>query len=115
MIGVFKTPYLCDRRLYDKRGKWRNPNTEEMENIYYFIKEAPTLVADWNEGKEEIKQQYTIVVFGGKPIVAYDKIILEDGKTMEVQAPITYNYIETNILVKDMLKPRIGSIELTLE
>ena len=115
MIGVFKTPMLCDRRVYDKRGKWKNPNTKEYENIFYFIKEAPTLVSEYVSGREEIKEQYTIVVFGGKPMIAYDKIVLEDGKELSVQAPIIYNYFETNILVKDLLKPRIESMEITLE
>ena len=114
MIGEFKTPMFVDRRVYDKRGKWLNPNTKLEENIFYYIKEAPTLVSDYVGGNEEIKLQYSIVVYGGKPICAYDEITLEDGKKLSAQAPITCNYVEHNILVKDLLKPMIRNMEITL-
>ena len=110
----FKTPILCDRRVYDKKGKWKSPNNDIEENIYYFIKEPLTLTKDYVNGREEIKETTTIVVFGGKPIIAYDLITLENGKQYFV-SDITYNYIEHNILVKDMLKPRIASMEIMLE
>ena len=35
---MFKTPILCDRRVYDKKGKWKSPNNDIEENIFYFIK-----------------------------------------------------------------------------
>ena len=110
----FKTPFLCDRRVYDKKGKWKSPNNDLEENIYYFIKTPKTLVTSYDNGREEIKEQMTIVVFGGKPIIAYDKIKLDIGVEYVV-ADVTYNYAEHNILVKDMLKPRIASMELVIE
>jgi len=109
----FKTPILCDRRVYDKKGKWKSPNNDIEENIYYFIKEPLTLTSDYVNGREELKETMTIVVFGGKPIAQYDYIYL-DGRKWFVGG-ITYNYIEHNILVKDMLKPRIASMEITLD
>lgn len=109
----FKTPILCDRRVYDKKGKWKSPNNDIEENIYYFIKEPLTLTKDYVNGREEIKETMTIVVFGAKPIVAYDYLILDNRKWFV--GDITYNYIEHNILVKDMLKPRIASMEIMLE
>lgn len=110
----FKTPLLCDRRVYDKRGKWRNPNQDHDEVVFYFIKEPLTLVASYENGREQLKETITIVVFGGKPIAKEDLLILETGKNYKVQA-ITPNYFENNIFVKDMLKPRIESLELVLE
>lgn len=111
----FKTPILCDRRLFDKKGKWKSPNNDIEENIYYYEKEPLTLVKDYNNGREEIKESMTIVIFGAKPIVARDLITLENGVKMEVTTPITYNPAERNILVKDMLKPRYISTEISLE
>lgn len=111
----FKTPILCDRRVYDKKGKWKSPNNDIEENIYYFIKEPLTLTSSYDSyGREQLKETLTIVVFGGKQIIKEDVVTLENGKNYRVQN-IVVNYIETNILVKDMLKPRIESTELILE
>ena len=110
----FKTPILCDRRVYDKKGKWKSPNKDIEENIFYFIKEPLTMVSEYRGGREELVETMTITVFGGKPFAKEDTIYLEDGKPFKIQN-MTINYIESNIMVKDMLKPRIESIELTLE
>ena len=111
----FKTPLLCDRRVYDKKGKWKNPNNDIAENIFYFVKEDRTMSAEYNAfGKEEMKETTTIVVFGGKPISKEDIVWLETGEQFRVVG-ITIRYFESNILVKDMLKPRIESLELVLE
>ena len=110
----FKTPILCDRRIYDKRGKWKSPNNDIAENIFYFIKEPLTMTPSYENGREQLKETITITVFGGKPISKEDKIWLEDGTEFIVET-IEVNYIEHNILVKDMLKPRIESMTLTLE
>lgn len=110
----FKTPILCDRRVYDKKGKWKSPNNDIEENIFYFIKENLTLVPSYRNGREELAETITITVFGGKPIVKEDKITLNDGKAYRVQQIIP-NYIEHNVLVTDLLKPRIASVDLVLE
>ena len=111
----FKTPLLCDRRVYDKKGSWKNPNDDIDETIFYFVKEPRTMAAEYNSyGNEELKETTTIVVFGGKPISKNDLITLETGEQLRVVG-WTINYFEPNILVKDLLKPRIESIELTLE
>lgn len=110
----FKTPILCDRRIYDKRGKWKSPNNDIAENIFYFIKENLTLVPSYRNGREELKETITITVFGGKPFVKEDEITLNNGVKYRVQQ-ITPNYIEHNVLVTDMLKPRIESCDLVLE
>lgn len=110
----FKTPLLCDRRVYDKKGKWQNPNNDIADNIFYFIKEPKTMVSEYIGGREELKEQLTIVVFGEKPIIKDDDIILDTGEVYKVQN-ITTRYVEHNVLVKDMLKPRIESLEIILE
>jgi hypothetical protein len=111
----FKTPLLCDRRTYDKRGEWKSPNNDIAENVFYFVKEPLTLVPKYDRyGREEMTPTTTIVVFGGKPIVKEDEITLETGEKFRVSS-ITINYAEHNILVKDLLKPRIESMELVLE
>ena len=109
----FKTPILCDRRIYDKKGKIKLPNNDIEENVFYYIKEPLSLATEYHNGREEIKETMTIVVFGGKPIAQYDNIILDDVEY--TVGAIAYNYVEHNILVKDMLKQRIGSIEIALE
>ena len=106
---------LCDRRVYDKRGTWKSPNQDTSENIFYFVKEPLTMVASYdNYGREQMTETMTITIFGSKPIIKEDTITLESGETFKIQG-VTINYFETNVLVKDMLKPRIESIELVLE
>lgn len=112
---MFVSPYVCDRRIYNKKGKWKNPNNDVEEVIFYFIKEPLTLTSDYVNGKEEVKETLTIVIFGSKPIVGYDEITLENGKKMVVSPDgIVYNEVERNPLVLDMLKPRYASIEVAL-
>ena len=112
----FKTPFLVDRRIYNHKGKWKSPNNDIEENIFYFVKEPLHLVSTYINGREEIKEQLTIVIFGSKPITGYDTIKLENGTEYTVNPDgITYNDAERNILVNDMLKPRYVSMELALE
>ena len=112
----FKSPYVCDRRVFDKRGKWKSPNNDHEENVYYYVKEPLTLAASYDSNKrEELKATTTIVIFGGKPIIKEDTITLENGTKLKVGENIIINYAEQNVLVKDMLKPRIESMEITLE
>ena len=111
---AFKTPILCDRRVYDKKGKWKSPNNDFAENIFYYIKENLTLVPSYRNGREELKETLTITVFGSKPFVKEDKITLDNGVNYRIKE-ITFNYFEQNILVVDMLKPRIESCDLVLE
>jgi len=110
----FKTPILCDRRIYNKKGKWENPNNDIADNVFYFIKEPLTLSTKYYGGREELKETIVITCFGGKPYNICDKFVLEDGTEMEIES-ITVNYVEENILIQDMLKQRIESIDLVLE
>ena len=109
----FKTPILCDRRVFTYKGKWKSPNNDIAENIFYYIQEPLTLTTEYHNGREEIKETMSIVVFGGKPIAQYDNITLDNGKEYTV-GEIDYNYIEPNILVRDMLKPRVASMVIQL-
>lgn len=111
---MFKTPILCDRRVYDKKGKWKSPNNDIEENIFYFIKENLTLVPSYVNGREQLKETLTITVFGGKPFAKEDVITLDTGVKYKIQE-ITPNFIEHNVMVADMLKPRIASMDLVLE
>lgn len=110
----FYTHILCDRRIYDKKGYWKSPNQDTKQPFFYFIKGQPTLVSEYKHGREEIVQEITIVVFGGKAFAPYDEVTLATGETMTIQPNIRYNYIESNILVRDLLKPRIENIEMDL-
>ena len=109
----FKTPILCDRRVFTYKGKWKSPNNDIAENIFYYIQDPLTLTTEYHNGREEIKETMTIVVFGGKPIAQYDFITLDNGKQYVV-GEIDYNFIEPNILVRDMLKPRVASMVIQL-
>ena len=111
---MFKTPIICDRRVYDKKGKWKSPNNDIAENVFYFVKEPLTLVPSYRNGREEMKETLTITVFGSKQFAKEDEITLDSGVKYRIQE-ITYNFIEHNILVKDLLKPRIESCDLVLE
>ena len=109
----FKTPILCDRRIYDKKGKWKSPNNDITENIFYFVKEPLTMIPSYVNGREQMKETITITVFGAKEFCKDDIVTLDNGNKYAVQE-IVVNYIEHNILVKDMLKPRIESCDLVL-
>ena len=66
----FKTPIICDRRVYDKKGKWKSPNNDIAENIFYYIKENLTLVPSYRNGREEMKEtmgNFSLDVFSFKP------------------------------------------------
>lgn len=110
----FKTPIYCDRRVYDKRGQWYNKTTQIWENVFYFIKEDLTMIPSYENGREQLKESITITVYGGKPIAKEDKIILEDNVEFKVNN-IVVRYIESNILVKDLLKQRIAEQDLILQ
>lgn len=111
----FKTPLLVDRRVFDKKGKWKSPNDDTYEPFYYYIKTNPTLVASFDSyGREELKQTLTIVIWGEKPLAKEDTLVLENNIEYKV-INITLNYFESNVLIKDMLKPRVESMEIELE
>lgn len=111
----FKTPILCDRRIYDKKGKWQNPNQDIAEPLFYFVREPRTLVPSYDpNGREQLRETMTIVAFGGKPIIKGDFVYLDTGEKFQV-SNITANYFEPNILVRDMLKPRVESLVLELD
>jgi len=110
----FITPFLCDRRIYDKKGSWKSPNNDHAENIFYFIKQGLTLVPNYVNGREQLKETLTITVFGDKPFVKEDKIKLANGVEYRIQN-IMPNYVEHNVLVTDMLKQRVESCDLILE
>lgn len=110
----FKTPILCDRRVYDKKGKWKSPNNDFAENIFYFVKEPLTLKPSYRNGREELAESVTITIFGGKPIAKEDTITLYDGTEWKI-TDFTIRYIEDSIYLKDMLKQRIESMDLVLQ
>ena len=110
---TFKTPLICDRRVYPCKGKWKSPNNDVEENIFYFIKEH-TFVPSYDNGREQLKETYIIVMYGAKQIAKEDTITLEDGTKLRVNS-FTPNHLERNPLVVDLLKPRIESIEIVLE
>ena len=110
----FKTPLLCDRRIYDKKGYRKNTILNTEETFYYFIREPLSLVSSYENGREVMKETITICVFGSKPFVKEDLVMLEDGHSFRVVS-YTLNYAEINPFVKDMLKPRVESIDLVLE
>lgn len=109
----FKTPIICDRRVYAYKGKWENPQNDIQENIFYFIREPLSLVPSYTNGREELKETITICVFGTKPFVKGDIVHLSNGAKYRVQQ-ITPNELESNIMVRDMLKTRYESTDLVL-
>ena len=110
----FITPFLCDRRIYDKKGKWKSPNNDIEENIFYFVKEPLTLVPGYQNGREQFKETITITVFGNKPFAKEDVVELNNGVKYRISTMVIREK-EHNVLVKDMLKPTVESIDLILE
>ena len=109
----FITPILCDRRVYAFKGKWKSPNNDIEDNVYYFIKEPLSMTSSYENGREELKETITITAFGTKPYAVKDFITLQNGVRYEIQA-ILPNFLESNILVRDMLKQRYASVDLIL-
>ena len=103
--------------LLNSRGEEAGyPTTQNplIEKALTYIKENLTLVPSYRNGREELKETMTITVFGGKAFVKEDEITLDTGVKFRIQT-ITPNYIEHNVMVTDMLKPRIASVDLVLE
>ena len=48
----FITPILCDRRVYAFKGKWKSPNNDIEDNVYYFIKEPLSMNSSYENGRE---------------------------------------------------------------
>lgn len=113
MLGT-KNPFILDRRVYAFKGKWKNPQNDHLENIYYFVSTPLTLATTWENGREEIRPTISITTFGEHAFCEHDIFYLQDGTKFEI-GDITNNYFEPNIQVRDMLKPRIENQELTLK
>ena len=113
MLGT-KNQLVCDRRVYCFKGKWKNPNNDYDQVIYYFISTPMTLVGTWENGREQVKTTLGITVFGEHAFCKHDIIYLQTGEKYEVN-DITNNYFESNIQVRDLLKQRAQSQEVTLE
>ena len=111
---MFKTPLLCDRRVYSFKGFWKSPNNDIAEPIFYFVKEPLTMIPSYVNGREQFRETITIAVFGSKPICKEDLITLDNGTQYKV-FNITQHFFESNIAIRDMLKPRVESLELVLE
>lgn len=112
-LGI-KPNCLCDRDIYSFKGKWFNPNTREYENVFYYISSPLSYRTTYESGTEELKPTMEITIFGEKPIIERDIIILQDGSKMRV-ASRTINFVEHNINVRDMLKQRAENMVITLE
>ena len=111
MLGS-KNHLFVDRRVYAYKGTWKDPRQDLKRNLYYFINEQ-TLVESYENGRGQMKPQITITVFGEFPICANDEITLQTNEKFKVEG-ITYNYFESNILVRDMLKQKVESMVLIL-
>lgn len=113
MLGT-KNPMLVDRKVFDRRGSWKNPQQDIAETIFYFISQNKTITKEWNGSREELVETMEITMFGEKPIIVGDMITLETKEKMRVRA-IEFVYFESNIAIKDFLKPMVKSMILTLE
>jgi len=112
MLGS-KNNLLVDRRVYPFKGTWRDRLQDIDRVCYYFVETPLTLVESFENGRECLKPQITITIFGEFPICTHDLFTLQNGETYKVSG-INANYLESNIAVRDMLKQRIQSMSLTL-
>lgn len=111
MVG--KNPLLVDRRIYCFKGKWKNPNNDFEDNIYYFISGKPTFVADFKNGREQLSTEMEITCYGEHAFCSADYFYLQDGTQLRIEG-VSNNYMEHNIAVRDLLKQRIESQTLIL-
>lgn len=109
-----KNPILVDRRVYAFKGKWKSPNNDISESIFYFISNKPTLTTRYINGKETIEQVIEITCYGEHAFAIEDEIVLQTGERFMIDG-IANNYFEPNIAVRDMLKQRIESQILVLK
>lgn len=109
-----KSAIVCDRRVYAFKGKWIKPKEDYEESIFYFVSRPETLVNVYKNGRETVEPQIEITVFGGKEFCDRDTIILQDGSKWRIEGTPAINYLENNIMVRDMLKQRIESTTLIL-
>lgn len=112
MLGS-KNTILVDRRVYAFKGIWQNPQQDVSDICYYFISQQMTLTTEYRNGREQLRPQMEITIYGEKPIVVGDHFTLQSGEKYRVLA-ITYNYVEHNIAVRDMLKQKISNMIITL-
>ena len=113
MLGT-KNPLLVDRKVYSYKGKWKSQKDDYETNIYYFISTPMTLTGSWENGRETMTPTIGITAFGEHAFCRHDIITLQDGSEFEI-VDVTNNYFEPNIQVRDMLKQRVESQEITLE
>lgn len=113
MLGS-KNNLLVDRRVYAFKGTWKDVSQDLSRLVYYYVEKPMTLVEDFKGGRETLTPQITINVFGEFPICVHDIFTLQNGERYKVE-DITFNYFESNILVRDMLKQRVQSMTLTLQ
>lgn len=111
MLGS-KNHLFVDRRVYAFKGTWKDPKQDLERLCYYFVNET-TLVESYENGRGHMKPQITITVFGEFPICANDLFKLQTDEEFRVQ-DISYNYFESNVLVRDMLKQKVESMVLIL-
>lgn len=109
-----KSALFCDRRVYCYKGFWKNPLDDYKKPFFYFVSTPRTMESRYTNGREELVETMEITVFGCKPFALYDTIYLQDGSEFKI-TNIVLNELEPNILVRDMLKPRVESQVLTLE
>lgn len=113
MLGT-KNCIICDRKIYPFKGKWKNANEDKETTIFYDITRPITLITDYRNGREEVKPTMEIVVFGEHQFCNRDIITLQDGTKLRIDG-ITPNYMEHSIYVRDILKPKVESILVSLE
>lgn len=111
MLG--KNDILVDRNIYTFKGSWKSPNNDKTEPIFYFISSPMTMRTNTRNGVDEIAETMEITIFGEKPICSYDEITLQTGEKLRVDT-FTPIFAEHCIEVRDLLKPRVVNMILTL-
>jgi len=113
------TNQLADSRIYRFKGYWKQVNNDKLVPFRYFIVDGGiTYTPSFENGLEKLKLTYKIQVFGDIHFIKGDKIIINKDSYDELELKV-YNikpkYFEPNVLIADLIKPRIESIELLLQ
>lgn len=104
-----------DKKLYCYKGTWQDPHNDEPTVFFYYINSPMTLLAKYNGNIESVGSSMSIIVAGEHRFAIGDTVSLETEQGELRIMKMTVNFVQRNMAVRDLLKPRVQDIMLELE
>lgn len=109
-----------DRRVYKHKAYWKQALSDKDIPINYdFLGDTGiTYAPSYEKGIEQIKITYSIVVFGNYHFTKGDLITFHKVSFDEITLKVITSkpiFFEPNVLISDLLKPRIIETQLILQ